>query len=100
MTTLHRHRKINQGVHIFGEGISLDIIVRDILGQYPNRDVIAEVKSEVVSRTHFLYPKKKIELEYGICFAISDHSSRENHGRRIDMVYFVPKRYKIELKDY
>ncbi len=89
--------KVNQGVHVEGRGLSLDLIVRDIRGDYSQCEADIEVRSSTGSR--FL----QISADGSQIFPLEEFGIEligKHRRHSVKIAYTADWDYQIRRKDY
>jgi len=94
---LYRYHKLNQGVHIEGGGLSIDLVVRKIGGTKKRREASLEVRGLSHTDRIYLYHNHITPLfASGIEIGIADPLGQSRNGSNsVTIFYDVPKKYSI-----
>ncbi len=99
MKVERRRYKLNNGLHIEGNGASLDIILRQIDGAGKEREAALEIISQQERKIIYLKnntdPKEIYEN-----IRIKVLRQKEGKGRSVSLLYIMPENYAISHKTY
>jgi len=98
---LYRSHKLNQGMHIKGNGLSIDVIVVAIYGTRSCREACLEIIG--VTGTNMIgvsYSKGLVKLIEDIEVGILNIKKSKDASNSVTIYYSAPKKYSFQPKSY
>ena len=93
-----RSFKENQGTHIEGNGESIDVVVREIIGSSYRKEVVVEIRGVPELETaHLTGANRNIDLAPGLNVGIVH---KQTSGLPVYLSFLLDEGYRITPKDY